>query len=416
MMEVMPWTKLLVPFVKTPTNVLKRVAHYTPLVGRALTAMPFTQGWFKEYTAVMRGTDESAKAVYRGREAIGATIGMSFMGMGAMGLSTGTGPTTREGRQAWKAANIPTHSFKVGNVWISNRWLGPIGILMSLYSDIGRIAHDPSQYENAGERVGALMSVTAGALFEQSWMQAVVGIAGTIADAQAGEADRIDPDLWAAQTARALIPYSAALKNFNETLTPGLREYESHTQKLIAQMVPFTKNYLGEEMPSMWSGEPMVSKGMSALNQGQPFGLVESQEDPLLHKLIDLGVNFPAEFSRKYKGVELNKAQKKALHIAFSKTNLRKDLEQKLLYDTHIHDANYEEWRNMPTPTPRKDAGWYGNITGQITAAMDQAYEQYVASDDPEAFALQQAVEQEKRNKHVARMNQYTELQEFNQQ
>lgn len=414
--DQIPFVKFIVPFVKTPTNILKRTAHYTPLLGRGVSFVNTKLGttFFKEYDAVMKGTDETAKAMYRGREATGALIGITFTGMGAMGLSTGTGPVTPAGRAAWKAAGIPTHSFQLpGGVWMSNRWLGPVGILMSLYADLGRIGADPGQYENGAKLFAAAGAVTAGALFEQSWLQGVTGIMAAIVDVQQEKADGFDPERWAVGVARGIIPHSAGIKNFNDTLTPGLREYDNYRSKLLAETIPFAKNFLGEEVISMWSGEPKVSKGMSALDQGQPFGFREVQNDPLLQKLLDLGVDFPAEFAYKYKGVELLKADKMAMHKLFSQTNLRKNLEKQLLTDSYIHDTNYKSWQDEQRPSPRRTSGWYKNITGQIQGAMDQAYEQYVNGDSPEGLELKRKVERVKHEKYLANRNKFNELQDL---
>ena len=412
--DQIPFVKFIVPFVKTPTNILKRTAHYTPLLGRGVSFVNTQLGttFFKEYDAVMKGTDETAKALYRGREATGALIGITFTGMGAMGLSTGMGPVTPAGMAAWKAAGIPRHSIQLpGGVWMSNRWLGPVGILMSLYADLGRIAADPGQYENGAELFAAAAAVTAGALFEQSWLQGVTGIMAAMVDVHQEKADRFDPERWAVGVSRGMIPFSAALKNFNDTLTPGLREYDEYRYKLLAETIPFAKNFLGEEVISMWSGEPKVSKGMSALDQGQPFGFREVQNDPLLQKLLDLGVDFPAEFAYKYRGVELLKADKMAMHKLFSQTNLRKNLEKQLLTDSYIHDTNYKSWQDEQRPSPRRTSGWYKNITGQIQGAMDQAYEQYVNGDSPEGLELKRKVERAKHEKYLANRNKFNELQ-----
>ena len=98
-----PFLKYVIPFVKTPTNIIKQTGNYVPLLGRLATSNPVTAKFFKEYTAVMKGDDEVAKAIYRGREGMGLMVGVSFMSMGFQGLSTGAGPRDPQLRAIWEA-------------------------------------------------------------------------------------------------------------------------------------------------------------------------------------------------------------------------------------------------------------------------------------------------------------------------
>ena len=67
MINTIPFAKFVVPFVKTPTNIIKQTAHYVP-TGRSCGSIhqqcSGTQ-FFKEYDAVMKGSDEAAKAIYK---------------------------------------------------------------------------------------------------------------------------------------------------------------------------------------------------------------------------------------------------------------------------------------------------------------------------------------------------------------
>jgi hypothetical protein len=154
MINTIPFAKFVIPFVKTPTNIIKQTAHYVPLAGRAVTFTNSALGtqFFKEYDAVMRGSDEAAKAIYRGREGMGVMISVLGMGLGTQGLITGQGPQDPQKRKLWEEAGNQAHSINIGGTWVSTRFLGPMGILLSAYADLGMVASNAGTYDEFDEK------------------------------------------------------------------------------------------------------------------------------------------------------------------------------------------------------------------------------------------------------------------------
>ena len=157
-----PPAKFFIPFVKTPTNIIKQSFQYTPFVNRFLT----------DYNQVMKGSDEAMKAVYRGREASGYMIGITSIAMGHQGLLTGAGPADPNKRKIWEEiGGNQAHSIRFGNQWVSTRFLGPIGILLSAYADMGMLAANAGSYDTYEERFSQLMYTTAGSFTDQSFLK-----------------------------------------------------------------------------------------------------------------------------------------------------------------------------------------------------------------------------------------------------
>lgn len=392
--DSIPGLKYVVPFVRTPTNIIKRSAQYIPLVGRSVMLANNYLGtnFFKEYTAVMRGSDEAAKAIYRGREGAGIMIGVSFTALGYAGLSTGSGPANRKARESWLENNQP-HSIKIGNTWISNRWLGPVGLLMSAYADLGMVAQDPGKHEEVSGLQTQLMYSTMGALFDQSWMKGLVGTASMVADMIEGQrgVDGDDVDGMVAGMARAMIPYQAALRSFNNTLVPGLREYDTQFQKLLGETVPGMKAVLGTEKISIFTGEPVANQGYSALNQVQPFGLNEVNNDPVIHKLLELGVNFPTEFTDKISDIQLTKRELNTINKYWAETGVRDKLD-KMMNKNSQWKKSYQRWLDMETPTARATAEWYTDLTKILQETKRQATKDFFFDGSPEGTDLRTRV------------------------
>ena len=405
-LDAFPLLKFAVPFVKTPTNIIKRTGDYTPMLSRQAYKSSVADQMGKEWDEVMAGSDKVLQMSYGGREAAGILIGGSFINLGFHGLSTGAGPASIAGKKAWKLANIPQHSFRVGPFWVTNRILGPVGILMSLYSDLGLYFSEKEDYDGWQDHVSQVMATTAGAFLDQSWLKSVFGVTEYVSQlAQSTDQDReiFNIDKVTANIARGLIPNQAALRDFNNALMPGIREFNSNWEKLLAESVPLTKNALGVEAISMWTGEPMISQGWSALNVVQPFGIQELKEDPTLHKLLDLGVEFPSELTKTYKGVKLTVQQKNALHERIAATGYQKDI--KTYLDSEYFQDAYENWEK--SSTPRDKSEWYDDIIQIFSEAQTDAYNNYINGTSVEALELKNKVDNNYKLKYLEKNGMY---------
>lgn len=382
MINTVPGAKYVIPFVKTPTNIIKQTFHYVPLVGRITTFTNTTLGtqFFKEYDQIMRGSDEAMKAVYRGREGMGVMIAVLGCGLGHQGLTTGQGPSDPQKRALWEEAGNQPHSIKVGGAWVSTRFLGPLGILLSAYSDLGLIASQPGNYDTYEKRVNQLIYTTAGALTDQSFLKGLFTSLEGVMDSMSGNPKEQKPHKWQMDLIRAMTPYSAALRSLSNTLTPGMREYDTEVSRYFAEIGLKGILDLGTEKISMRTGKPVVNGGYSALNQFVPFSMKEVREDPLLNKLVDLGVDMPMEMTQKYKGVKLTVAEQNSINGYMAKSNVW-DLLEKKVFDEDF-DKEVEFWENGPkddtartewSRIPREKAEWYIKIKEAITAARNDA-------------------------------------------
>ena len=392
MINTIPFAKFVIPFVKTPTNIIKQTAHYVPLAGRAVSFTNSALGtqFFKEYDAVMKGSDEAAKAIYRGREGMGVMISIIGMGLGTQGLITGQGPQDPQKRKLWEEAGNQAHSINFNGTWVSTRFLGPMGILLSAYADLGMVAANAGTYDEFDELRNQLIYTTAGALTDQSFLKGLFASVEGLNDVLSGKSKTQKPGEWQANIIRAQTPYQAALRSLNNVLVPGMREYNTGWEKYFAETLPFAKAFLGSERISMRSGEPVVNGGYSALNQLVPFSLKEVREDPLLNKLVDLGVDMPMEMTDKYKGVELTVQEQNELNRRVAKSGVWEILEERL--NSNSFEQQLTTWRTQQPPIPRDKAEWYQDIKADLAQARNDAIRQYRGEASPEAVAFDQKI------------------------
>ena len=89
----------------------------------------------KEWQDVMAGSDESAKAILKGRAATGSFIMLSAAMMAGAGLITGAGPATGPERDAWERNHKP-RSIKIGDTWVSYERMEPFSSVIQAAADI----------------------------------------------------------------------------------------------------------------------------------------------------------------------------------------------------------------------------------------------------------------------------------------
>ena len=405
--------KYVVPFVKTPTNIMKQFGHFIPFGGvtvrsahRFADAANIDIKFFNEYMDVMKGSDNAMKAVYRGREAIGTTTFMGGVILGQHGFSTGSGPSDPDKNKAWREAGNQPHSIKLGGVWVSNRFLGPLGLVLSMSADIGYLSTHAGAYDNYMEMFGQGVYSIGGALLDQSWMKGLMDTFTTMYNVTMQRRD-IDPRDAVAAITRTMIPYQAALRSLNNFLQPGVYDFNNSMDKLRAEVIPGYKTENGSERISIRTGKPVYLQGYSATNQVLPFGLKDAQEDPTIGRLVDLGIDFPMEMYDKYKGYELSAADTNKINEYYAKSGVWKKLEGYI--NSEAFEAEIQEWRDTQGGRDRKTANWYKRIRDDLGDARTQAINDYRTSGTPEGIAFDDRIYQIDQAIHLDTIGAYGE-------
>ena len=130
--------------MKTGVNALQLTGKYTPILNRFLQEssdiMTKEAGHPDLLRYGIRTADElaQARAVLRGREAIGAGMvtlaGSLYLG----GNLTGNGPPDQKLRKAWEqTGRWQARSIKIGDKWVSYESLEPFNAFLAAVADIG---------------------------------------------------------------------------------------------------------------------------------------------------------------------------------------------------------------------------------------------------------------------------------------
>jgi hypothetical protein len=216
LLEEHPGTGLVIPFFKTPVNILKYTAAHHP-VGVML------QGAFgKDHLAwkFLFGSGEGRRALLATKE--GADFAGRFTTSSLMTAAaaatidgswiTGRAPADLKAREAWEATGRTEYSIRVGDRWISYGRLDPFGMLIGAQADFflygpqgasgGRASDDDVQSHELGwlTLVGSMAQM----FQSRNYLQGVVQSFGALAGVAQGDYGPLGK--FVTQTAGGFVP------------------------------------------------------------------------------------------------------------------------------------------------------------------------------------------------------------------
>lgn len=128
-----PMLNFVVPFINTPTNILKFALDRTPL-GMG-TDLVFRR---KKLTEGMNSADPMVRAQTIGRLATGTSVAAAGMwyAMSNKEFITGGGPRTQEEKEALQLTGWQPYSIKMGDKYVSYQRLDPMATVIGLFADL----------------------------------------------------------------------------------------------------------------------------------------------------------------------------------------------------------------------------------------------------------------------------------------
>lgn len=170
-------SSFLIPFFRTPVNILTYALKRTPIGMVAEGAPMLTQKLLKKNKDTLKKGTAADKALVRGRLATGAV--MTYVWYDIIHNSeegiTGGGPQSKQEREALRAAGWQPYSIKVGDTYYSYQRLDPVSTMIGLAADIrDHQKYDRSMDEATMQSLGANMAfVFAENLTDKTFLQGV---------------------------------------------------------------------------------------------------------------------------------------------------------------------------------------------------------------------------------------------------
>ena len=362
----------LMPFVRTPHNLMVYAGTHTPGINRFLG----------EYKAVMAGTDENAKAIMRGREALGWMTITTGIGMAATGVMTGNGPVDPQKRAAWLKTHQP-QSIKVGDTWVSYGSIEPLNTIFAAVVDLVEIAKagDAASYDRS---VGQLAYTVAQATFNKSYFQGLTAAVETLNPNNLAKEGWVEKD--ALKALNSFIPLSGARRQLSKALEPAMLDWRNEYDRALNTALPGYAMLNGLEKIDIFTGETMYSENTNLLNWFLPFGIKRVETDPVLINIADKGIDINATIESA-NGVELTAEDRIAIDRLTADTGLHAELKRH--FEAAWFKEDYKNWEEADNKGEIRDALWYSETIRIIQDARRRAVNYYAANN--EEFAARKA-------------------------
>jgi hypothetical protein len=285
----------VLPFIKTPGNVLRQGAEFSPL--------GFTM------KAAHQGGREGAQAL--GRATMGSILLAPLAYLAAGGRLSGSGPTDRSERAALMESGWRPNSLKVGDRWVEFNLAQPIGVAMAAVGNAWeRFSASNRSDAAAEESFTAALSGAASSFLSQSFL---AGLSGALDAVQ-------DPDRAAGrlltQAAQGAVPYSGLARNITQAIDPVVREPEGIRESVQA-IIPGQSHNVPPRLDRF--GEPVKRPGGAARRGVLVPNISEETHKPINEFLaaLDITPDLPqARLTERGQRLEITRDQEFAIRQA----------------------------------------------------------------------------------------------------
>lgn len=366
-----PFGKYIVPFLRTPANIMKYQLEY----------LPFTNAFSKRYADAVKNGDELTVAELEGRIAMGTLVASSGFMLGLTGNFTGNLPIDPDERKRWNDLGIRPRSFKVGNAWVSYNLIEPLNNVLAASVDLAQWAklfgEDVGGDEMIERFFGQLILAVAGSFTDKSYFKNFEPLAAFL-DIQNLSPEKAEKTV-AGFAYNQVVPWSSFVRGAANSLDPYMREYENEWQRVFQGNIPLLRN-LAPPVIDILTGRPMKNPYGNPWNANIPFEVSIDENDAVKKMLMKARYSWRERFTA-YKGVTLSGEQRKFVREQMYEYGLRKNLSKLMKQDWF--NESIQEYRNRPfdPDSPSTQPPFYRAIADEFNNAKTYAFQQLELED-----------------------------------
>ena len=255
-----PWAKPFFLFARTGVNGLKLTAKHTPIFNFLVkefndivfaTAADLPK--LKKYGIESMTDLKSAKALYKGRVAMGSSVIFMAAQHFMSGNLTGNGPTDRRKRKTWIDAGFRPRTITIGGIQVGYDAFEPFNLLLSTVADIGDHSELMGE-EWTKDNFQKLAVVLAQAVTSKSYLASMQDFVDLFAG-QPGSWERIVGGLLNNQ-----IPLSSLRNELGKVINPYMKELNSGVWQSIRNRNLMFEGLAIDELPTKYdllNGQPI---------------------------------------------------------------------------------------------------------------------------------------------------------------
>jgi len=298
-----PLAKLILPFIRTPVNIVKFAGERTPL---ALFS--------KEVKAILGGRDgAAARDLQLARLGMGTAVSAMAYNLASEGKITGGGPTDPKEKAAMYLTGWQPYSVKIGDKYYSYGRLEPLGILLGYAADAANIAKKTNKAE-AGELGALILASVTKNLTNKTFLKGISDLVEAYTDAERYG------DSWIKNYAGTVVPTGVA--QWARVEDPILRQTNTVLEKIRSRIPYYSKDLL--PIRDLY-GDPIKFEGGLGPDIVSPVYVSSKENNYLSDEMVRLKF-FPTLPSKQIGSVELTPKQYDELSVSAGK-KLKKALD-----------------------------------------------------------------------------------------
>jgi len=317
-----PWLKLVVPFIRTPTNILKFAAERSPLA-------PLLKDWRAD---ILAGGARRDLAI--ARSTLGTGLGLTIANLAHEGLITGGGPADDNAKRIKLADGWQPYSFKIGDKYYSYQRLDPLATTIGVaadYVDKQSAMTDRQRDESAMLLAASIIQN----LSDKTWLSG-------LSDALAAIQDPMRNGPWFFRKTAAGIVTPAASGQLARTIDPTQRETKTVAEAVKAR-IPGVSSSLRPKL-DVW-GRAITKDGGVGPDIMSPIYTSTQDNDPVTAEALAIGLRL-GDPARKVGGRDLT-------NVEFHRY---REMAGQLNYIGMANAMAGAEWRTMSTEEQFKAA------------------------------------------------------------
>lgn len=237
-----PGGRLVFPFVRTATNIVKYTLERTPLayISAGIRA------------DIKAGGTRAATA--HARVAMGSMLMMVIADMTNEGTVTGRGPSKYELSNLRRGTGWMPYSVKVDGRWVSYSRLDPIGMMMGIGADMAEIMNNKDEDEDSAIMLVAGVAALANNLANKTYMTGFYDFIGAIDPSNPSKSI----ERYLINFSGTLMPFSSLMRSITQATDPIVRDIRVPKQDVEGE-VDAVGAFLGELINKQRSMIPGLS-------------------------------------------------------------------------------------------------------------------------------------------------------------
>ena len=318
--QAMPLLKLVVPFVRTPTNILKFALERSP-------AAPLLKEWRADIAAGGARRDLATARIL---------VGSGVMALSAelvsKGLVTGGGPADENAKALMRADGWQPYSLKIGDKYYSYQRLDPYSTTLGIAADFADLqGHMTDKQKDAV--AGLLLASTLKNLGNKTWFSGLSSVSDAVNDPTRYGASYIRSRL-------SSIVVPAIVSQTQRSSDPVLRDAKTLLDSIRARAPWFSRSVAPRRDVF---GREVRSEGGVGPDILSPFAVSTAKRDPVVRALLDAGAHVSKPVA-KVRGRDLTPQE-------YERYQVEAGASERSYVSALVGSP---DWRNVPTDS-RKD-------------------------------------------------------------